>query len=352
MSEAAPNQPDNVAPAYWSPVRLLIALGMVLLVFGVAGYSVWDDVRALVWGQPATVSPVGHGTIFNPEEAFDWSGLTIDRDAIHSGGPTKDGIPSLTEPPHAPVGGADFLPDDARVVGVNLGPEARAYPIGVLNWHEIINDTLGGTPIAVIYCPLCDSVSVVDRRLDDATLEFGVSGLLTNSNVLLYDRTTDGLWSQVKLEAISGPHAGRALRHLGDWSIGSFGDWKASNPGGTVVTLDTGHRRDYTRNPYGAYFLSDQLMFPAEPLDETLPRKTPVLGVRLGETARAYPVAAIDGELRDTLAGEEVILRGDGQGGLVVQQLPADARAVHTFWFAWHAFHPGTTVYGGPEQGP
>ena len=345
MSESAPSVPGDVAPRYWSPARVLLAIVMIVLVFGAAGYSVWDDVHRLLWGQPTPPGSTGYAAVYNLEEAFDWSGLTIDRGAILSGGPTKDGIPSLTDPPRLPVAEADFLPSDARVIGVTLGDESRAYPIGVLNWHEIINDTLGGTPIAVIYCPLCDSASLVDRRIDGYTLEFGVSGLLINSNVLLYDRKTDGLWSQVKLEAISGPYAGRSLRHLGDWSIGSFGDWKADHPDGTVVAFDTGHHRDYRRNPYESYFSSDILMFPAEPLSDALPHKEPVFGVILGDAARAYPVEAIDGELRDTLAGREIVLRGDGNGGIIVEGLPDEARAVHTFWFAWHAFHPDTTIY-------
>lgn len=337
--------PESPAAPYWSRSRVLIALALIIGVLGLAGYSVIDDVRVLVWGESRPEDVGGFATVVNLDEAFDWSGLTIEREAIHLGGPTKDGIPSLTDPPHIAAIEADFLPNDARIIGVTVDGESRAYPVGVLNWHEVINDTLGGAPIAVIYCPLCDSVSVVDRRLDGATLEFGVSGLLANSNVILYERTTDGLWSQVKLEAVSGPHAGRTLKHLGDWSVETFGQWKVSRPAGTVVTFDTGHQRNYSHSPYGGYFMSDRLMFPAEPRDESLPNKTPVLGVRIGDIARAYPLKVIDGEVRDTLAGEQIVLRGDGQGAVVIEQLPDGARAIHTFWFAWYAFHPDTTVY-------
>lgn len=114
------------------------------------------------------------------EDEFDLSDLRVERDEILRGGPPKDGIPAVTDPDTVAVGDADFLREDDRIVAVEMEGEARAYPIRMLNWHEIVNDELGGVPIAVIYCPLCDSVSVVDRRIEDETLTFGVSGLSTS----------------------------------------------------------------------------------------------------------------------------------------------------------------------------
>ena len=112
-----------------------------------------------------------------------------------------------------------------RIIGVSLGGQDRAYPFRALMYHEAVNDEVGGVPIAVVYCPLCDSVTVVDRRLAARIYTFGVSGLLYNSNVLLFDRTDDALWSQVGLTAISGPNAGRSLSHL-PWEITTAGDWR------------------------------------------------------------------------------------------------------------------------------
>ncbi len=283
---------------------------------------------------------------------FDTSGLTVPRDEILSGGPPKDGIPALTDPKTAPVSEARFA-GGQRVVVVTVSEEARAYPINILNWHEAINDRLGGTPIAVIYCPLCDSVSVVDRRLDGKVLEFGISGLLHQSNVLLYDRQDHALWSQVGLEAISGPHVGTSLKHV-PWQITTFERFQQSHPNGTVVTTDTGHFRDYGRNPYRHYLATDRLMFPLKRKDDRLPVKEAVVGVRFQDEARAYPVRVIreaSGQtVRDRLAGETVELRADADGTVRVVQVPDAAQVVHTFWFTWAAFHPETSIYGHKEE--
>ena len=218
---------------------------------------------------------------------FELEGFAFNREEIRAGGPGKDGIPALLNPETVPAARAGFLRPGDRVVAVSIGEESRAYPIRILNWHEAINDTVGGVPIAVVYCPLCDSVSVVDRRItNDKTLEFGISGLLLNSNVLLYDRTDQALWSQVGLMAVSGPHVGKSLKHL-PWQILSFGRWRIDHPEGTVITLKTGHRRDYRRNPYADYFATERLMFPVSREDVRLPPKARVIGVKLGAVTKA-----------------------------------------------------------------
>lgn len=283
-------------------------------------------------------------------ESFDTDGLTVPAKQLLRGGPPKDGIPALVNPKTLPVAEVDFLGPDDRVVGVAWGEEARAYPINVLNWHEIVNDELGGASIAVIYCPLCDSASVVDRRIGKETLTFGVSGLLHNSNVVFYDRTHQALWSQVGLTALSGPYAGQSLKHL-VWELRPFEAWKKAHPKGTVVTFETGHSRDYRRNPYASYFRTDALMFPVVRLDKRLPPKTPVIGVKIGTAARAYPLARVarakGGRVVDAIAGHRVVLRvGAETSGVVVEATPPEANVVHTFWFAWAAFHPGTDIYG------
>jgi len=231
-----------------------------------------------------------------------------------------------------------------------VGGETRGYPIMILNHHEAVNDSLGGVPIGIFYCPLCDSVSVVDRRMGKKVLEFGISGLLMNSNVLLYDRTDDALWSQVGLTAISGPLAGKSLKHLGGWSLLRFDSFREQFPKARVMTTETGHSRVYQRNPYWRYFSNDKLYFPVAGSDGPYVNKTAVIGVLMGEKARAFVVADIaraeGGVVREESAEGALELRADGEGTVRVVSLPAGARAVHTFWFAWHAFHPATEVVG------
>ena len=276
-------------------------------------------------------------------DQFNTVDLGVSREAIVSGGPPKDAIPALTDPRTAPASRADFMNDRDRVVSVTLAGQSRAYPIKILNWHEAINDELGGVPIAVVYCPLCDSVSVMDRQLDGVTLDFGISGLLYNSNVLFFDRTDNALWSQVGMAAISGPNAGRSLRHL-PFEIVRFGAWKDQHPGSTVVDIDTGYRRRYEKNPYADYYNDQRLRFPVDPIDERMRPNVPVIGVKIGDTARAYPVSRIQqspgGQVRDVIGGQQLVLTRDpALGRIAITQAPDDALMVHTFWFAWAAFH-------------
>ncbi|MHC5001776.1 MAG: DUF3179 domain-containing protein [Planctomycetota bacterium] len=339
---------------YWSPRRVLVASVACLLLLpggvlavhmakvAVLSRIVADDVHEALLRQIPGDRPLA--------SVFNLDGLTIPVERILPGGPPKDGIPALTDPASAPVDRAELLEED-RVVGLAVGGEARAYPIRLLNHHEVINDRLGGVPVAVVFCPLCDSASVVDRRVDGRTLEFGVSGLLHNSNVLLYDRTDDALWSQIGFEAVSGPHAGRALRHLDGWRLTSFADWRDSHPRSTIATFETGHRRDYARNPYAEYLTHDRIMFPVPSIDPRLPRKAPVIGVVAGDAAKAYPVAALMSEsevrIEDRLGTGTIVLAGDPESGRIdVVAAPPDAKVVHTFWFAWAAFHPLTEVFG------
>jgi len=291
----------------------------------------------------------------DPLEAFDLTGLSVARQEILSGGPGKDGIPALVKPKSVPVSEARFLDDQARVVGVTVNGWSRGYPINVLNWHEAINDELGGVPIAVIYCPLCDSVSVVDRRIDEEVLTFGISGLLYNSNVLLYDKADDSLWSQVGLRAISGPNVGRSLKHR-PWEVTRFGAWRGEHPNATVVTLETGYRRDYQHNPYAGYFADQKLMFPVRHFDGRLHPKARVVGVKIGDAVCAYPVNQVvlapGGRVEDRLGSGRVVLQADDKtGGIGVIEVPANAQVVHTFWFAWAGFHPNTDIYLGRPTG-
>lgn len=290
-----------------------------------------------------------------PLAEFNTQRLRVPADEIKSGGPPRDAIPALTDPHTTLAADAMFLDDDARVVGVTVDGAARAYPFSVLTWHEAINDQLGGHPIAVFYCPLCDSVSVIDRRIGGKTLTFGVSGLLHNSNVLLYDRVDYGLWSQVGLKAISGPFSGDSLEHL-PWEITTFGAWRERYPDSTVVSHATGHDRDYARNPYESYFEGSELRFPVSNRDDRLPLMSRVIGVRVGDVTRAYPLDALqpsdggpeDGaQLEDEIAGQRLVLRTSrASGDVAIIESPDDAEIVHTFWFAWAAFHAETGVFG------
>ena len=284
---------------------------------------------------------------------FDLEGVSIPREEIRGGGPPKDGIPALTDPATVAAGEARYLKAADRVAGISLRGQARAYPLRILTWHEIVNDTVGGIPIAVTYCPLCDSIVVFDRRTPDGVKEFGVSGLLYNSNVLMYDRKgkPEALWSQVKGETVSGPGAGTKLEAL-PVELTTWAAWRSRHPRTTVLASDTGHVRDYGHDPYAGYFAGPGLMFPVRPANDRLPRKERVLGVWMPDgTAKAYPISAFGQEkgpveIRDEVGGKPLAIRYDpANKSLRVAEAPEDVRWMYSFWFAWYAFHPETAVY-------
>jgi len=284
-------------------------------------------------------------------------------------GTSRDGIPALTAPAVIPGDGVEqanhsgghgsgkFLVGGDRVIGVVVNGESRAYPLRLLSWHEVANDTLGGVPLAVTYCPLCDSAVVFDRRVGDETLEFGVSGLLYNSNLLMYDRrATDddsSLWSQLMLRAVTGPAAasGRELTVL-PAEIVHWDDWYGRHPDTTVISGDVRFKERYQRNGYGHYFITGELMFPVDPLpaDDDPPLMSRVLAVREDGSWRAY---LYDAGLSAVPPAEPAGLQTATGLGLTYQphregMVPPtlrltelqDAETVYSCWFAWHAMYP------------
>jgi len=283
--------------------------------------------------------------------AFDFSTLTVPANEIRAGGPPKDGIPALTNPRFSSPRDATYLRLEDRVIGVATANQTKAYPLKILNYHEIINDRVGNLQVAVTYCPLCDSCVVFDRRTELGEREFGVSGLLYNSNVLMYDRRgrPESLWSQVMTKGISGPGASKSLATL-PLELTTWGDWQSRYPNTQVLSSETGHRRDYSRSPYGSYFSSPQLMFPAKPSSNRLPAKSRVLGVWTGSAARAYPESLFGpGRLRieDLLDGKRIVVEfNPAARSLRVVEADPTVHWMYSLWFAWYAFHPQTDVAG------
>lgn len=277
--------------------------------------------------------------------AFDLQNATIPRNQIRSGGPPKDGIPALSNPKFLQANEVAYLDPSDRVIGVTIDSKARAYPIRVLNLHEIVNDKIGEVPFIVTYCPLCDSAAVFDRRTPIGEREFGVSGLLYNSNILMYDRggQPESLWSQVLGAGVSGPAAGLKLRAL-PMELTTWRDWKASHPETQVLA------GNYQQNPYAAYFNTPKLMFPARPLDRRLPAKTPILAVWTSDgkpnahlTASSNTDASFTSEYSIGGLSYSVAFDRNTKTARVVQS-DEGVYWMYSFWFAWSAFHPDTEI--------
>jgi len=282
---------------------------------------------------------------------FDLRNATIPENEIRAGGPPKDGIPALSTPKLVKAVEVDYLDNEDRVIGVRVGSEARAYPIRILNLHEIVNDRIGDVPIMVTYCPLCDSAAVFDRRTPIGEREFGVSGLLYNSNVLMYDRggQPESLWSQVLGEGVSGPAAGKKLKAL-PMELTTWGQWKTSHTDTLVLSANTGHARNYGRNPYAGYFNTPNLIFPVRPVDQRLSAKTPILAVWTSEgKSNAHPTAGSRADA--SFIGEYSV--GGRAYSIAFDQKTKTARVIesdegvywmHSFWFAWSAFHANAEI--------
>ena len=216
----------------------------------------------------------------------DFSKHSVPLSQFQSGGPPRDGIPPVDKPrPTSPANADHWLTDHEPVLAAAVGDRARAYPVQILVWHEIVNDTLGGRPIAVTYCPLCNSSLVFDRRVAGRTLTFGTTGNLRRSDLVMWDRQTESWWQQLTADAVVGDLTGTKLKVLPSQTL-SWSDFKRVYPDGDVLSRATGFQRDYGRNPYAGYDQPDSepFLFDGEP-DNRLPPKERVLAVfAAGET--------------------------------------------------------------------
>jgi len=312
-------------------------------------------------------------------------------DQIVSGGPPPDGIPSLDNPKFLSVVDANkFLKDSDLVIGISLNGETRAYPLLILVWHEIVNDKVGGVPVAVTYCPLCFTTQVFNRTINGQAVQFGTSGKLYNNNLVMYDRLSQSLWSQALGEGIVGSHSGESLKRI-PFDLAYWKDWKQLYPNSMVLSTDTGFTRPYGADPYGDYYTSDQLFFPISNIDKRLGLKEVVVGLGDGGQYKAYTLHQIESSkiVNDKVGNKSIVLVSlfprmarafnpiiNGQilsfqynasanrvfdkqsgsewnfDGLAINgqlkgkqltRLPFD----EGFWFSWAAFHPQTKIYPG-----
>ena len=244
----------------------------------------------------------------------DFDKRTVELSEIISGGPPRDGIPAVDEPRYATtVGASEWLDPDEPVIAVEIGGEARAYPLQILIWHEIANDELGGAPIAVTFCPLCNSAIVFDRRFDGEVLDFGTTGRLRLSDLVMYDRQTETWWQQLTGTGIIGEHAGRELVRLPS-AIVAWNDFRTAFPDATVLSRETRHSRAYGSNPYAGYDSATQPFLLRGAPDPRLPAMERVLHVTAGGAERIYPFGAFTDEpvINDEVGGEPVVVMSRG----------------------------------------
>ena len=415
----------------------LIALGIVAVVGGITGlglvgaFGSGETSPQGVRGPAVTPTPAptpepsdspGDGPAVAPDPDFrealasarfstrgwetDFSRHSVPFSEIFSGGSGRDGIPPIDNPKFTTPEDADrWLSSREPVIAFELNGDARAYPLDILTWHEIVNDVVGGVPVVVTFCPLCNSAIVFDRTLDGVVHDFGVSGNLRNSDLIMWDRQTQSWWQQLTGDAIVGELTGKQLTFLPSPII-AWEDFKAANPEGQVLSRDTGFSRDYGVNPYVGYDQVDNppFLFRGE-LDGRLLPKERVAAVTVGDEDAAFPFSILDGErvvnytvggqdlavffkpgtrsaldelligdsdevgatgvFEANLDGQKLTFRAEGdtfvdnetgsvwsilgkaiEGPLAGSKLTPIVHGNH-FWFAWGAFKPDTRIYLG-----
>ena len=335
----------------------------------------------------------------------DFSRRVVDLNEIESGGPSKDGIPAIDKPKFMSARYAGtWLDAREPVIALEIAGDARAYPLQILIYHEIANDVVGGVPVAVTFCPLCNASIVFDRRAGSRMLDFGTTGNLRKSDLVMYDRQTESWWQQFTGKGIVGAYSGTELKQIPS-SIIAFSEFTAAYPEGKILSRATGYTRPYGRNPYRGYDRVGNTPFLFhDPVDPRLPAMERVIGVRVGGKQRLYPfsvfktspvindevggravvlfskedvLSALDaeiiresrtvpsatafergldgnvltfesrvGRIYDTQTGSQWNLLGQAiDGKLKGRRLPAAESGVH-FAFAWLAFNPASEIYG------
>lgn len=375
----------------WIPIVTMLAFGLLI---------VTHSIRSTAQGD-GNCHPIN----ISSNWSTDFCNGDIDFNDVLSGGPPKDGIPSVANPAMESIDDArEWLVDRSPVIAVEIDGEARAYPQAILMWHEIANDEIAGVPIAVTFCPLCNSSITYDRRVNGEVLDFGVSGLLRNSDMIMFDRQTESWWQQLTGIGLVGDYAETVLEFVPSQVI-SFGQFAERYPDGWVMSRDTGHNRDYGRNPYQGYDSGRPFLFDGEIDDRLDSAVAHVLATDINDMPKAYPFDLIreDGVINDTIGESSIVIfyqsgvasalgdavidnaRDIGTAGMYDAMVEGQAltftanedgtftddqtesvwnafgeaiegelvgtelewiHAFPHFWFAWAAFHPETEVYG------
>jgi len=297
------------------------------------------------------IGVAGHAELYGGQllNGFDLSNSIISSKEIIRGGPPKDGIPAIDEPNFILPSENTRLQDNDQVLGVFNNGIAKAYPISIMNWHEIVNDSYGADPVVITFCPLCGSGMAFTASANGINLRFGVSGLLYNSDVLLYDRRSNSLWSQILGQGVTGEYKGTILQQI-PVEHTTWQQWRDHYPDTQILSFTTGFSRDYQQNPYAGYSINPETYFPVKFKARGLHPKEMVLAINLDGKSKAYPFVELakGGVVVDDLIGDiEVSISyfPEHNSAIMTNKQGEKLPAITLFWFAWAAFHPDTAIY-------
>ncbi len=313
-------------------ILLILITSVLIFIFTLNWFNPiwWQDVKLITvpyWGVTTVTNnpllPSVDKDLTDTKHKEEEIKPRISTDKLLSGGVAKDGIPSIDNPQFESITETAFA-DDELIIGVEINGDARAYPYAILNWHELVNDTVGGIPLAVSYCPLCETNSVFVREIDGQEVEFGVSGKLYESCLVMYDRLSHSLYSQPWGMGIMGSETNRVLERV-DAIRTTVAQWRAKYPDAQILTTDTGYSRNYSAYPYGSYYSNEQIIFPAN--NQT------------ARTERAKEITQI--VFSHTLSGPVPINTFSGEYTALTQQ---EVRRQGSIDFTWQG-HPATASW-------
>lgn len=282
----------------------------------------------------------------------DWSQASPEISEVVSGGPGKDGIPAIDNPKFIPL---DQAPEQNDVLAIVLddGDTKKVYPYSILTWHEIVNDTANNTPVAVTFCPLCGSAIVFERVLPDGSeTTFGVSGSLLESNMIMYDRNSESLWQQSTGKALAGSYHNKEL-NLVSFQLITMGEVREKYSQAQVLSRETGHSRDYERNPYSGYEESEDFYFAPSVQDNRYPSKDIFVAFKIDETPVAVPLKSLaDNESYQTIvAGNDITIRKTDEEVFISTQDDDQIPFYFEMWFSWATQHQQNgTVFDPAKQ--
>lgn len=272
---------------------------------------------------------------------------SIDLDDLRQGCPQRDCIPSIDNPKYVTVDEASHVYGDDIVLALSLNGYHRAWPARILDQHEIVNDVVAGIPIAITWCPLCGSAVGVVREVNGRVTEFGVSGLLYNSDLVFYDRTTETLWDQIEAKGIVGPLTGTELE-LVPITMTRWDRWSEAHPDTLVLSSDTGFSRKYNEDPYKKYRTSNRLMFPVANESDAVRPKAVVFGFVLDDRTVAVTEELLEesAEISREIGGQVHVISLADDGTVTMSNSGTGDLfwPVRSYWFAWYTFHPDTEL--------
>ncbi len=301
--------------------------------------------------KPISQITVAQAPIVNFENTngFDLSNTSVPVEDIIKGAPSRNAIPPINSPQFVAASEVKWLRDNSRLIGFEHNGIQRAYPLEILNRHEIVNDTFEDLNVAITYCPLCGSGMAFNRLVDDQLLSFGISGLLLNNNVLMFDQTTNSLWSQIDSEAITGANKGKKLIELPVMHM-TWSEWKEKFPNSQVLSRETGYDFPYAEAAYVGYDRTDEVPFPVVAENDDFKPKELVMGVSVDGQFKAYPLRSIKkkkNKFDDLIGRKKVSIQYSKKSNTaqIFDEEGNEIPSIRLYWFAWYAFHPETEVY-------